>query len=317
MDRDAHPRRGLGRTVARNHTSSRRVRLVVTLVLAAMLSAVTSTSGAADGSPNARRLSDTTDSLSTGVDANEPAVRGERTQLVPLPPPPKTCEPGALIRGVDVGDRKLVAFSFDDGPWPNNTQAVMATFEARGATATFFMIGNNVQRYPDIARNVADRGFEIGNHSQSHVYSPRTIAAEVPVANETIRQATGVTPKLFRSPGLTEGSGIQAALAAQGMCNIFTTTDLGDWKSPRASPSVLCRRFASSLHNGEIVLLHDGGGHSATLQAIGCMLDVATQRGFTVMSVGSLLESGTPYGVRPSRFNALDPTGDKGESPRE
>jgi len=317
MDRDAHPGRGLWCVVARDHTPSRRLRLVGSFVLAAMLSAVAGTSGAADGSPNARRLGDTTDSLSTGADANEPAVRGERTQLAPLPPPPKICEPGALIRGVDVGDRKLVAFSFDDGPWPVNTQAVMATFEARGATATFFMIGDNVRRYPDIARDVASRGFEIANHSQTHVYRPSTIAAEVSVANETIRQATGVTPKLFRSPGLTEGSSIQAALAAQGMCNIFTTTDLGDWKSPRASSSVLCRRFASSLHNGEIVLLHDGGSHSASVQAIGCMLDVAAQRGFTVMSVGSLLGSGTPYGNRPSRFNALDPTGDESQSPRE
>jgi len=293
----------------------------VTFVLAAMLSAVATTSGAADGSPSARRPGDTTDSLSTGAHAFEPAVRGERTQLVPLPPPPKICDPGAFIRGVDVGDRKLVAFSFDDGPWPVNTQAVMATFEAHNATATFFMIGNNVQRYPDIARDVASRGFEIGNHSQTHVYRPSTIAAEVSVANETIRRATGVTPKLFRSPGLTEGSVIQAALAAQGMCNIFTTTDLGDWKSPRASSSVLCRRFASSLHNGEIVLLHDAGSHSATVQAIGCMLDVAAQRGFTVMSVGSLLAAGTPYGNRPSRFNALDPTGDptgdEPASPRE
>ena len=286
-------------------------------MLAALLSGVTATSYAAEGSAAARRPSVIVDTLSSGASANEPAVRGERIQLGPLPPPPQICQPGALIRGVDVGDRKLVAFSFDDGPWPVNTQAVMSTFEAHQATATFFMIGINVRDYPDIARDVAGRGFEIGNHSQTHVYSPSTIAAEVPVANETIRRATGVTPKLFRSPGLTQGSVIQAALAAYGMCNIFTTTDLGDWRVPRASSSLLCERFASSLHNGEIVLLHDGGSHSQTVQAVACMLGVAAQRGFTVMSVGSLLGSGYPYAFRPSRLNTLDPTGGQSAIPHE
>jgi len=287
------------------------------LALSVLLCALTTTSGAVHGSAATSSSSAMFDSLADGASAFAPAVKVERMQLGPVPPPPRICEPGALIRGVDVGASKLVAFSFDDGPWPVNTQEVMAIFEAHHALTTFFMIGNNVRMYPDIARDVVARRFEIGNHSQSHVYSPSTIATEVPIANDTIQRVTGVTPTLFRSPGLTEGSAIQAALAAQGMCNIFTTTDLGDWKSPRAPSSVLCQRFASSLHNGEIVLLHDGGSHSQTVQAIGCMLDVAAQRSFTVVSVGSLLISGFPYGNGTTRVDALEPTRDQSATPHE
>ena len=286
------------------------------MLIATMFTGVGATSHAAEGSHSPAVADVIADSLVDGGSASSPAIRGIRAQLGPVPPAPEICRPGALIRGVDVGDQKLIAFSFDDGPWPVNTQAVMAIFEARHLTTTFFMIGNNVRNYPEIARDVVARGFEIGNHSQTHVYSPATIAAEIPIANETIRRATGVTPKLFRSPGLTEGSNIQSALAAQGMCNIFTTTDLGDWKSPRASSSTLCSRFLSGLHSGEIVLLHDGGSHSSTVNALTCMLDIAGQRGYTVVPVGTLLESGYPYGNSPPRRNAFDPTAG-GPAPRE
>ncbi len=239
------------------------------------------------------------------ADATAVAVRGERFQLTPSPgppsasfppvPPPAGCTPGALVRGVNTGGARVVAFSYDDGPWPVYTRGVMDAFEARGLRATFFWIGSNVATNPDIARDVVARGHEVGNHSMTHVYSPSTIAREIPVANSTIQRITGVRPSLFRSPGLTEGGVIQSTLAANGMCNIFTTVELGDWYMPRRTASRLCSAFANTLHPGEIALLHDGGTHAQTVAATPCMLDVALQRGYRIVTVGGLLQLGTPY----------------------
>ena len=243
--------------------------------------------------------------------ATAAAARGPRFQLFALPPPPALCAAGAFIRGVDVGARKIIAFSFDDGPWPTYTQAVMSSFEQRGLRSTFFWIGDNVNRYPDIARDVVARGFEVGNHSQTHHYTASTIAREVPIANQTIRNITGEQPTLFRSPGLTQGESIQNALRDNGMCNIFTTVVLGDADLPRASAGTLCSRFANTVHAGEVVLLHDGGSHSQTVRAVPCMLDLALSRGYEIVTVGELLLAGTPYAGPRTRTNLIDTVDDQ------
>jgi peptidoglycan-N-acetylglucosamine deacetylase len=211
-----------------------------------------------------------------------------------LASPANGCEPGALIRGVDVKNAPVMAFSFDDGPSPHNTVTVMRTFEHRGLRTTFFMIGRNVARYASLAKAVVDQGFEVGNHSQTHSYRRTRIASEVNVANDVIERITGQRPQLFRSPGLREGKVIQKALAVAGMCNVFSGGDVRDWRSPRLGPSTLCRNFARTLAPGEIVLLHDGGPDRPTTRALTCMLDVAQIKRYQVVTVGQLLQMGTP-----------------------
>ena len=78
----------------------------------------------------------------TPATATSPAVRGTAFQLVEQHPLPSVCQPGSRVRGVDVGTRKIVAFSFDDGPWPSYTERIMASFESRGLRATFFMVAS-------------------------------------------------------------------------------------------------------------------------------------------------------------------------------
>lgn len=231
-----------------------------------------------------------------------PAVRGSAVQLTPTLPPPSVpdwatgsvpgCAPGSLIRSVDTGGRRLVSFTFDDGPWPRNTAAIMDAFSARGLTATFFMIGEHLRAYPEIGRSVVQRGFAVGNHSMSHRYSASRIASEIGPMNALIEQVLGVRTPYFRSPGLTQGSVIQATLAATGQCNLFTSVVLGDHLEPRRSASQLCSSFAANLKPGQIVLLHDGGSHAPTVAAVPCMLDVALSRGYEVVSLAELLAAG-------------------------
>jgi len=231
--------------------------------------------------------------IGNAAQADAPAVRGAAVQVGPTLPPEPACEAGSLIRRVRT-DRREISFTFDDGPWPSATRSIMTALESRGDRGTFFMIGQNVREFPDIAKEVVERGHEIGNHSDSHRYSPQIIASEIAGTQDLIESVTGQRPEFFRSPGLTMGDEIQDAARAAGVCNVFTSVVLGDHLEPRKSASELCARFAYTLQTGEIVLLHDGAGHRETVQAVPCMLDAAAQRGYAVVSLEQLIADGTP-----------------------
>jgi peptidoglycan/xylan/chitin deacetylase (PgdA/CDA1 family) len=233
--------------------------------------------------------------------------RGPARQVTPTLPPPiddwrdgsvTGCTPGQLVRGVDTGGKKLITFTFDDGPDTRYTPIVMDEFEKRGMTATFFIVGTVLRVNDDLGREIVRRGFAVGNHSVTHRYSSSVIAAEVPTMNRIILEELGVRTPYFRAPGLTEGSSIGVALRYSGQCNLSTTVDLKDWISPRRNRYQLCSSFTASVHPGQIVLLHDGGSHLETAMAVGCMLDAATKAGYRVVSLAELLDAGTAYGYR-------------------
>lgn len=218
------------------------------------------------------------------------ADRGVRRQATPAPLPPMTCAPGSIVRAVDTGGVKLVAFGFDDGPWPVTTASIMTELERRGMRATFFMIGAHLTKYPDIGRSVVLRGHEVGNHTLSHRYTTNAIMREIVPAAGLIAATTGAYPRLFRSPGLSTSTTLQNALAYLSLCNIFMSISTGDSASPRPSSATICARFKSQLRPGAIVLAHDGGGyHESTAAAMPCMLDHATRHGYRVVTISELL----------------------------
>ena len=194
-----------------------------------------------------------------------------------------------IIYSVDTR-KKQVAFSFDDGPWPKNTKAVMNHFKSFGleGQATFFQIGSNIKTYREITEEVVDRGYEIGNHSMSHAYNPYQIAKEIRPTQELL-DSFGVQTNLFRSPGLTRGDIIQRKLARLGMVNVFTDYDIGDWTAPRISSNQICTRTIRSIHKGSIVLLHDAADHQNTVQAMPRILDKVLNKGYQVVKVGDLI----------------------------
>ena len=203
-----------------------------------------------------------------------------------------TCVPGTYVRRVDTGGKKLVALTFDDGPWPYNTEKVMSAIEARGGKATFFWIAANVQKYPDIARSVIARGHEAGNHSVTHQYKVQTLIDEIIPAEVIIRDITGVWPRVYRSPGLTASDRLQSALGYAGFCNIWANLLSGDASVPRPSSDTICDRFKRGLSPGTIVLLHDGGSHSTTVNAVPCMADWAVSHGYQMVTVSELMGQG-------------------------
>ncbi|MBI2815375.1 MAG: polysaccharide deacetylase family protein [Acidobacteria bacterium] len=162
----------------------------------------------------------------------------------------------ALVKGS--GEIPTIALTFDDGPG-QATPLILDILKASGVRATFFLCGQNVERYPEIARRIAAEGHEIGNHTYSHPHlfwkSPGRIAWEITHAQDVIERVTGCRPVLFRPPFGGRWFGLSTILASHGLGLVTWSVSGVDWKWPA---SRIARRVAEKTTAGSIILLHDG-----------------------------------------------------------
>lgn len=223
-------------------------------------------------------------------------VRGASIQAVPTLPAPYRWSPGDFVLKVALdGDRRMMALTFDDGPSPYNTRAVLRALADRGVKATFFMVGVCVNAWPDIAREVAEAGHEIGNHSVYHTpYRSYDLSMQIGPNQEIIRSATGMTPLVHRAPGLAKGSAILDTCRAHGMYECHTNMPNYDWISPRHSASALYNEFVRDQINGAFALYHDGGNRRPTPDALPSILDYGISAGYTFVTATELTTYGTP-----------------------
>ena len=167
-----------------------------------------------------------------------------------------------------------VALTFDDGPWPVDTQHVMDVLRRFHVPATFFMVGYLVQRYPGLARAVAAAGYPIGDHSFDHPVAPALaeltdgrVSAEIGDAKDALT-SLGVSPTLFRPPGGSYDDFVVQEARRQGMRVVLWSVDPQDWRSNLTAKEIT-KRVLKHVGPGSIVLLHDGGGDAAhTIKAL-------------------------------------------------
>jgi len=195
------------------------------------------------------------------------------------------------------GDRSRasLALTFDDGP-SESTPALLEILARHEVPATFFMCGKNVRRCPEIAREVAAAGHEIGNHTDTHprldFRSSEFIYGELAVAQESIRQTTGANPRLFRAPYGVRWLGLRSAQKRLGLLGVMWTVIGRDWRWPGARVASLLR---SRAVNGAIFCLHDGRAVDrapdirATLEAVQQVVPVLKERGFRFETVSQIL----------------------------
>ena len=191
--------------------------------------------------------------------------------------------------------RRAIALTFDDGP-SESTPELLEILARYRAPATFFQCGANIRRVPEIARQVAAAGHEIGNHSDTHpklyFQSPGFIYRELAAAQETIEAATGVRPRYFRAPFGARWFGLREAQRRLGLTGVMWTTIGVDWKLP--APEITARLLAGAS-NGAIFCLHDGRtvrprpDISATLQAVRELLPKLMESGFHFEKVTDIL----------------------------
>jgi len=159
---------------------------------------------------------------------------------------------------------KAVALTFDDGP-SAYTARVLETLERLRARATFFVVGNVVERYPKLVRRELAAGMGVANHSYSHPYRPpfdeqphETILSEID-RGSSVLEALGHTPTLFRPPGGSYSPYVEEATGAHGERIVLWSVDPEDWNAETTTKQI-AKRVLDAVHPGSIVLLHDGGG---------------------------------------------------------
>lgn len=165
-----------------------------------------------------------------------------------------------LPEAAGAGARR-VALTFDDGPDPEVTPRVLDVLDRHGARATFFCIGERVERHPETVAEVARRGHRVENHTHRHlarfsVLLPGGIAREVDRAQRAIEAATGRAPELFRPPAGFRSFLLEPLLARRGLALVSWTRRAYD--TVRSDPARVARSLTRGLGPGEIVLLHDG-----------------------------------------------------------
>jgi peptidoglycan-N-acetylglucosamine deacetylase len=160
---------------------------------------------------------------------------------------------------------KVIALTIDDGPSPRYTPEVLRILEQYRVQATFSMIGENVSYYPSIAKEVADAGHAIVNHTWDHanLTSLRAPAqrTEIARAADTIHAAVGVHPHMFRAPYGAWTPNVLRYCASEGLIPLDWSVDPRDWSRPGVNEIV--RTIMRTTQSGSIILEHDGGGNRA------------------------------------------------------
>lgn len=186
---------------------------------------------------------------------------------------------------------RRVALTFDDGPWPGQTELFLAALDDAGARGTFFMIGYLIRRHPDLARSVADAGMEIGAHSQSHKLlghaSKARIRSEISKGIASIQKVTGKRPLFYRPAGGSVNGFVYKEARRLKVRVVLWTIDPKDWKKPGAD--LIARRILDRIRPGSVVLMHDGGGdRSQTLEALKIVLRGLAARGYETVTLSEL-----------------------------
>ena len=182
----------------------------------------------------------------------------------------------------------MVALTFDDGPHSKNTDDILNILSKYNAYATFFMLGSNAEKYPDVVKRVFDAGNEIGIHTWSHKeltkLSSDEIKKEVDNTASKIEKITGKRPTLVRPPYGSINENVKNTIDNP---LILWNVDSLDWKSrdkEKIVPLVL-----NDVEDGDIILLHDI--HSTTVPAVEEILKYLVENDYQVITVSQMLNA--------------------------
>jgi peptidoglycan/xylan/chitin deacetylase (PgdA/CDA1 family) len=193
----------------------------------------------------------------------------------------------AVIRGPAPGS--MVALSFDDGPHPDSTPALLAALEAAGVRATFFVLVDRAERHPELLRAIAAR-HEVALHGPSHdsrlvFASAEQGAAALRQAQDRVAALCGQRPRWYRPPFGVTSPRLGAALGRTDLRLVWCSLRTGD--GVRSSPAAL-REICATAIAGDILLLHEGPRPAR--EVLPAILSDLRCRGLAAVTVGSLLE---------------------------
>lgn len=174
-----------------------------------------------------------------------------------------------------------IYLSFDDGPDPEHTPRVLDLLKQHEVKASFFLIGNMVQRHPDVVRRIVDEGHSIGNHSMTHPHLPglsaRDQLADIAAADGAMRAFNGRPRQLFRPPN---GRATLTTIVSSVVCRrplVLWNVDSKDYTLD--GEQVIARLQKMNLRGGDILLFHDDGG--TAIRALEALLPHWRQAGYS------------------------------------
>ena len=202
---------------------------------------------------------------------------------------PGVAEALGLPRRID--DPTGVAVTFDDGPHPQGTPAVLEALEAADAKATFFLCGEQVERHPALAAEIAAAGHTVAVHGHRHRnvlrLAPSTFVEDLERGIGAIEDALGLRPELYRPPyGIFSYPGI-VEVRARGLRSLLWSRWGHDWRAGR-QPAEIAAEVTRELEGGDVLLLHDADHYSEP----GCWRA-------TVAAVPMIVERIRSAGLRP------------------
>lgn len=186
-------------------------------------------------------------------------------------------------------DEKKVAISFDAAWGADKTSQIMDICEQYGVNATFFLVGFWVEDYPDVAKSIADRGFEIGLHSSTHPdmcnLSTKQMNLELSKNQQIIQSVCGVQAKLFRPPYGSYNNDLLDTCRQMGIITVQWSVDSLDWKG--LSGGEIAGRVCERSRPGSIVLFHNNSDNIIT--GLKLVLEYYKNNNYKVVPVGELI----------------------------
>ena len=187
---------------------------------------------------------------------------------------------------------KVIALTFDDGPWKNTTRQTLDILKNNNIKATFFVVGNALQNNPQLGKQIVAEGHAIANHTWNHWYhfmNPQAAAFEIDKTTQLIYQVTGVKTNLFRPPGGHLSNGLVAYAKKKNYATLMWSADSRDFQQP--APATMVNTVLKNARPGGIVLLHDGGGdRTNTIKALPQIIAKLKQQGYRFVTIPELLE---------------------------
>lgn len=183
-----------------------------------------------------------------------------------------------------------VALTFDDGPHPTLTPRLLDILAEHDARATFYVIGRNAARYPDILRRIVAEGHEIGNHTWSHPslfgVGDSNMLRELQRTNDVVQDAVGFAPVSLRPPyGNIYPRQSRLVFDQLGLTTVLWSIDPLDWQRPGSS--VVANRILAAHHAGAVVLSHDI--HGPTIRAMPAVIQGLQARGYNLVQVSEIM----------------------------
>lgn len=199
--------------------------------------------------------------------------------------------PDSLIFRVPAKE-KVIALSFDDGPDPQYTVPILKTLSEKDARATFFVVGDNASRYPDIIHQMVRQGNEVANHTWSHpemdTVPPTELISQVDTTSRLINELTGKDNHFFRPPKGVLNDDSKELLAKAGYTTIMWSICIENKKAE--TPEKMAQRVLDQIKPGQIILLHDGRlDRTKTVKALPLLLNGLKQKGYKAVTVGELM----------------------------